>query len=629
MSRVIITGGTGFLGQLLGRALLQRAAVKEVVLADVARPVKWVFDDLERRARIEIGDVADGSFCRGLFAEASGPVSVFHLGAIMSGQGETDFDLAMAVNLHGTLNMLEAARHCASDPRPRFVMASAGATLGSGAPTDFVTKDDVVVDSTRATPHTTYGMTKACAELLLSDYSRRGFVDGRGCRLPSVVVRAGAPNAAVTSIFSSIVREPLAGLDVTSPISPTIPHAVTGHRTALASLLRMHDLDAEAVDAVLGFDRTVFVPCVALSLGDLEAAVHRAVLPEARAALGRVGYAVDEALSAALASFPTKVDSNRAEALGLVADLDADSIVRAYAEDFPEKLAPAIRLQAPLEDATPGSATSAVPSEATPSDAPPKSVVLVTGGGSGIGRAVALRLAAGGWQAEGSEVAVVLTGRRVEALEETAKMVASEQGGAVHTLVWPADLTRPHEVDGLFRAVSETYGRLDVLFNNAGANVPPTSAEDMSLADWRSVVGINLDAAFHVARDAMRMMKAQSPQGGRIINNGSVSASSPRPGSIAYTASKHAITGLTKSIALDGRACNVACGQIDYGNVVSAISAGMAVGMPQADGSVRPEPRMSQTDAANAVHYMASLPLSANVLQMTVMATAMPFVGRG
>jgi len=151
----------------------------------------------------------------------------------------------------------------------------------------------------------------------------------------------------------------------------------------------------------------------------------------------------------------------------------------------------------------------------------------------------------------------------------------------------------------------------------------------MGYDDWRHVVGINLDAAFHVAREAYRMMRDQAPQGGRIINNGSISATTPRPGSVAYTASKHAITGLTKSIALDGRAHGVACGQIDYGNVVSAISAGMAVGMPQADGSTKPESRMSQTDAADAVHYMAALPLSANVLQMTVMATDMPFVGRG
>ena len=167
------------------------------------------------------------------------------------------------------------------------------------------------------------------------------------------------------------------------------------------------------------------------------------------------------------------------------------------------------------------------------------------------------------------------------------------------------------------------------LFNNAGANVPPTAVDEMSYKDWRNVVGINLDAAFHVARNACVLMKEQSPQGGRIINNGSISAVTPRPGSIAYTASKHGVTGITKSIALDGRPYNIACGQIDYGNVVSAISAGMAVGMPQADGSIKPEPRMSQSEAADAVHYMASLPLSANVLSMTVMATAMPFVGRG
>ena len=174
-----------------------------------------------------------------------------------------------------------------------------------------------------------------------------------------------------------------------------------------------------------------------------------------------------------------------------------------------------------------------------------------------------------------------------------------------------------------------TYGRLDVLFNNAGANVPPTTVDEMSISDWRKVVGINLDAAFHVARNSYVMMKEQSPQGGRIINNGSISATTPRPGSVAYTASKHAITGLTKSIALDGRSMNIACGQIDFGNVVSAISAGMAVGMPQADGTVRPEPRMTTEEAADAVHAMARLPLSSNVLKMTVMATQMPLVGRG
>ena len=256
-------------------------------------------------------------------------------------------------------------------------------------------------------------------------------------------------------------------------------------------------------------------------------------------------------------------------------------------------------------------------------------VALVTGGGTGIGKAVALRLAAGGWQADGERVAVVLTGRRRSVLEETAAEIREAHGDAVSTLVHPADLTAQSEVGELFSAVRGAYGRLDVLFNNAGAGMAPTPFDETEVDEWRRVVGINLDAAFHVARDAYRLMKAQSPQGGRIINNGSISAVTPRPGSAAYTASKHAITGLTKSIALDGRACSIACGQIDFGNVVSAISAGMATGMPQPDGSTRPEDRMQANNAADAVHYMASLPLSANVLQMTVMATNMPFVGRG
>lgn len=226
-------------------------------------------------------------------------------------------------------------------------------------------------------------------------------------------------------------------------------------------------------------------------------------------------------------------------------------------------------------------------------------------------------------------MALVLTGRRREALEQTAAEVRQAHGDGVGTLVVPADLTREGDVRRLFETVRRTYGRLDLLFNNAGQNVPPTPVDEMSLEAWRSVLAINLDAAFHVARDAYVLMKEQTPQGGRIINNGSVSAEAPRPGSVAYTASKHAVSGLTKSIALDGRAASIACGQIDYGNVVSSMSASMSVGMPQPDGSVRPEPRMDVADAARAVHYMASLPLSANVLSMTVMATNMPFVGRG
>ena len=280
--RVIVTGGCGFLGQMLARSIIKRgrlvahtangeqeAAVSSVVLTDTTKPDTLLFPDLAAHSSIELGDVSDAAFCRSLFADTDGgSVSVFHLGAIMSGQGESDFDRCVDVNLHGTLHMLEAARSCGA-PRPRFVMASAGATLGAGAPTDFVGANDVMSDATRATPHTTYGMTKACAELLVADYSRRGFVDGRGCRLPSVAVRAGAPNAATTSCFSSVVREPLAGAPTTSPVAADVRHAVTSGRTAVAALLAMHDAPAAQADAVLGFDRTVFVPSIAVTLADL------------------------------------------------------------------------------------------------------------------------------------------------------------------------------------------------------------------------------------------------------------------------------------------------------------------------------------------------------------------------
>uniref|UniRef100_A0A7S2GVD2 Uncharacterized protein n=2 Tax=Octactis speculum TaxID=3111310 RepID=A0A7S2GVD2_9STRA len=206
---------------------------------------------------------------------------------------------------------------------------------------------------------------------------------------------------------------------------------------------------------------------------------------------------------------------------------------------------------------------------------------------------------------------------------------AALRGENVSTMVWPANLTSEQDVNSLFDEIKRRFGRLDLLFNNAGVNCSPMMISDMSLKDWSHVVDTNLTAAFHVAKEAFCLMKTQAPQGGRIVNNGSVSSTSPRWGSAAYTASKHGVLGLTKSIALDGRAVNIACGQIDYGNVVSAISASMESGMPQADGTLMPEPRMDVKDAASAVHYMASLPLSANVLNMTVMATNMPLVGRG
>jgi NAD(P)-dependent dehydrogenase (short-subunit alcohol dehydrogenase family) len=245
-------------------------------------------------------------------------------------------------------------------------------------------------------------------------------------------------------------------------------------------------------------------------------------------------------------------------------------------------------------------------------------IAIVTGAGTGIGRAVTLALVKGGF-------AVALAGRRVDRLQETATLT----GAPEQTLVHPADVTQPEAVKGLFEAVRGRFGRLDLLFNYAGAGAPPVPLEDLDLADWRRVVDVNLTAAFIATQQAFLQFKSQTPMGGRIINNGSISAHSPRPRSAAYTATKHAITGLTKSTALDGRAFNIACGQIDIGNAATEMTRGMAAGAPQADGSLRPEPTIDVSAVADAVAYMAGLPLEANVQFMTVMATGMPYIGRG
>ena len=245
-------------------------------------------------------------------------------------------------------------------------------------------------------------------------------------------------------------------------------------------------------------------------------------------------------------------------------------------------------------------------------------VALVTGAGSGIGRAAAVALLADGWR-------VVLTGRRREALEQTA-LGAAQAGDA---MTFAADVTDPDSVAGLFAAISRLAGRLDLLFNNAGSNTRATNFGELTWEQWRHVVGVNLDGAFLVAHAAFRMMRDQTPRGGRIINNGSISAHVPRPGSAPYTASKHAITGLTRAIALDGRAHGIACGQIDIGNAASDMTARMAAGVPQADGSTRAEPTMDVALVGRAVAQMAALPPDANVQFMTIMATAMPFIGRG
>ncbi|MDR9169490.1 SDR family oxidoreductase [Burkholderia multivorans] len=248
-----------------------------------------------------------------------------------------------------------------------------------------------------------------------------------------------------------------------------------------------------------------------------------------------------------------------------------------------------------------------------------KQFAAVTGAGSDIGRAAAVALAGAGFT-------VALIGRTEASLRATQEAIRAA-GGDAH--VFPADVTDEASVDRAFAQIAQQFGRLDVLFNNAGRNAPPVSLDAYELDVWNAVVATNLTGVFLCARAAWRIMKAQTPQGGRIINNGSISAYSPRPETIAYTATKHAVTGITRSLALDGRAYNIACGQIDIGNAATALTERMTQGVPQADGSMAPEPRIDVAHVANAVVQMASLPLDANILNMTIMATAMPFVGRG
>ncbi len=245
-------------------------------------------------------------------------------------------------------------------------------------------------------------------------------------------------------------------------------------------------------------------------------------------------------------------------------------------------------------------------------------IAIVTGAGSGIGRAVALAFLADGY-------AVGLAGRRRDALERTA----ADSGAGDRALPVATDVTDPESVRALFAAVRERFGRLDVLFNNAGTSAPAVPIEDLPFERWKAVVDVNLTGAFLCVQEAFRIMKSQQPRGGRIINNGSISAHAPRPDSAAYTATKHAMTGLTKCASLDGRKYDIACGQIDIGNALTDMTARMARGVPQADGSTRPEPVMDVGHVARAVLHMASLPLDANVQFLTIMATKMPFVGRG
>lgn len=244
-------------------------------------------------------------------------------------------------------------------------------------------------------------------------------------------------------------------------------------------------------------------------------------------------------------------------------------------------------------------------------------IALVTGAGSGVGRASAVALMRAGWT-------VALVGRRADALE-----AAAMEGEAGRSMVLPADVSQPAAVDAVFAAVEQAHGRLDLLFNNAGMGAPAVPIDELSVEQWMAVVGVNLTGSFLCARNAFALMRRQAPGGGRIINNGSISAHAPRPGSVAYTSTKHAVTGLTKSLSLDGRPFNIACSQIDIGNAATEMTERMTAGVPQANGSTMVEPRMDVHHVADMVVHMASLPLDANIQFVTVMATQMPFIGRG
>ena len=246
-------------------------------------------------------------------------------------------------------------------------------------------------------------------------------------------------------------------------------------------------------------------------------------------------------------------------------------------------------------------------------------VALITGGGTGIGKAAALALAKDGYS-------IVITGRRKEPLDKTVAEIEKLGAKALGVV---ADVGKPGDVDALFAKAKETFGRLDVLFNNAGMGAPATPIEDLPFEKWQQVVDVNLTGVFLCTQAAFRIMKDQNPRGGRIINNGSISAYAPRPNSAPYTSTKHAVSGMTKATSLDGRKYDIACGQIDIGNAETELAARMAQGVPQADGTVKVEPLMDVDHVGQSVAFMASLPLESNVLFMTVMATKMPFVGRG
>jgi len=621
--KVLVVGGAGFLGQELCKSLIRPdnaglkrrggdvEAVEQIVLFDMP----GFFDALKTspclqdpRVRIETGSIEDPATLARL-VDTPG-MTVFHLAGIMSGQGEKDFDLCMRVNLDGCRNVLEACRaRQAEDSRlVRVVFASSCATFGE-------TTDLPVKDHTKQVPLNTYGVTKTVGELLVNDYTRKGFVDGCSARLPTVIVRPGAPNAASTSCFSGVAREPLKGVDVALPVGRHLPHAVTSTRAIIANLKALHDADMGAVGQA-PIDRAVSLPSISVTLQVIIDALHRVVPENQRSKLGKITDAVDPFLSGVVESMAVKsIDSSKALALGLQEVPDVDTIIREYIEDFSSDCV--VSLPPVVGDVE---NLAKRPRHTT------IKVALITGAGSGVGRACAVALAKGGFNG------IVLVGRRQEALEETAALVVKESANA-QVMNRSCDVTQPPEVQSLFLDIERRFGRCDLLFNNAGVGHPPMPLEDVPVSEFQRTLDTNVTGTFLCTQGAFKLMKKQNPQGGRIINNGSVSADRPRPLSAAYTASKHAVTGLTKSTALDGRAYGIACGQIDIGNAATDMSGYIGKGALQAtpDGSESRlvEPMMDIKNVAKTVEYMASLPQEANVLFLTVMATNMPLIGRG
>lgn len=452
--------------------------------------------------------------------------------------------------------------------------------------------------------------------MLVNDYTRKGFLDGCTARLPTVVVRPGRPNAATTSCFSGVIREPLKGIDVALPVDRHLPHTVSSYRALIRNLRAIHD----AVFGELGqapVDRCLLLPSRTVTLQSLIDGLLRVVPDSQHAKLGRITDAVDPFLSRVVGTMACRaMDHSRALSFGLEDVPDIDTMIREYIQDFAGDCV--IQLSAPDSHAeAPAAKRRRLNADSR--------VAVVTGAGSGIGRAVALTLAR-------SFRGIVLVGRRREKLEESAAALRNEAPD-VEVLICSCDVTKQAEVQCLFSNIVEEFGRCDLLFNNAGVGTAQVPLEDVPLAEWQKCIDTNITGSFLCTQEAFKVMKAQEPRGGRIINNGSVSADRPRPLMAPYTATKHAVTGLTKSTALDGRAYDIACGQIDIGNCTSDLSAALAKGalQPTMDGSRKelPEPMMNSTEVARAVEYMASLPLSSNVLFMTVMATKMPLVGRG